>query len=367
MVGGTAGKTKNPPVTIPNVKELHDFKFHDDGLLARKLSGIGNGKLIDFTGAPMANFKVETHYVNKIQNEEKLDNFRSGRSTQLPYKRPGDTEVVKESDSEIEDKENIDSASFQQNGLLHQCPRSPCVSQFIRSDRLDVHLLRGICKILKPTMNMKEHVTTMYINSYGVSFHEHLNKKQKEAKSMVMHLQELPDAEVPSDLEMEDSPLASASATFNDLFPKGFAIHQPKKKSRFTEDQLLYIKERFTQGRSKAAKKAQPIDVESQMREETVEGENGVTRARFPPNLWLSEAQIRNLFSKMALDIRVGDILNEQENPTEDNFHAEAQVAVNEEQENSFIAQNESEAVFQVKQLAQKETEEDVTEHPMMV
>ena len=207
----------------------------------------------------------------------------------------------------------------------------------------------------------------MYINSYGISFHEHLNTKQKAAKSMVRHLQELPDAEVPRELEMEDTPLASASATFNDLFPIGFAIHQPKQKSRFTEDQLLYVKERFTQGRSKAAKKAQPIDVESEMREETVEGEDGVTRARFPPHLWLTEAQIRSLFSKMAKEIRVGDILDEQENPTEDNFQAEAQVAVDEEQENSFIAQNESEAVSLVKQLAEKETEEDLTEHPMMV
>ena len=30
MVGGTAGNTKNPPVAIPNVKELHDFEFHDN-------------------------------------------------------------------------------------------------------------------------------------------------------------------------------------------------------------------------------------------------------------------------------------------------------------------------------------------------
>ena len=77
----------------------------------------------------------------------------------------------------------------------------------------------------------------MYINSYGVSFHEHLNTKQKAAKSMVMHLQELPDAEVPRNLEMEDSPLASA--TFNKLFPKGFAIHQPKKKTKIHRGSTL--------------------------------------------------------------------------------------------------------------------------------
>ena len=96
------------------------------------------------------------------------------------------------------------------------------------------------------------------------------------------------------------------------------------------------------------------------MREETVEGEDGVIRARFPPDKWLSEAQIRSLFSKMASAIQVGDILNEQENPTEDNFQAEAQVAFDEEQ-------NESKAVSLVKQLAEKETDDDVTEHPMMV
>ena len=47
-------------------------------------------------------------------------------------------------------------------------------------------------------------------------------------------------------------------------------------------------------------------------------------------------------------------------NPTEDNFQAEAQVAFDEEQ-------NESKAVSLVKQLAEKEADEDVTEHPMMV
>ena len=79
------------------------------------------------------------------------------------------------------------------------------------------------------------------------------------------------------------------------------------------------------------------------------------------------KAQIRSLFSKMASAIQVGDILHDQENPTEHDFQAEAQVACNEEQENSFMAQNESEAVSLVKQLAEKEADEDVTEHPMMV
>ena len=42
-------------------------------------------------------------------------------------------------------------------------------------------------------------------------------------------------------------------------------------------------------------------------------------------------------------------------------------MAVDEEQENSFIAQNESKAVSLVKQLAEKAADEDVTEHPLRV
>jgi hypothetical protein len=40
MRGRTTEKTSNPSVPIPNIKELHDFQFHDSGILARKLSGM---------------------------------------------------------------------------------------------------------------------------------------------------------------------------------------------------------------------------------------------------------------------------------------------------------------------------------------
>ena len=70
----------------------------------------------------------------------------------------------------------------------------------------------------------------MYVSSFGISFHQHLNTKQKQARSSVLHLQELPQAEVPRTIDMGDTPLAKASATFNDLFPMGFALYQPKSQ-----------------------------------------------------------------------------------------------------------------------------------------
>ena len=158
-----------------------------------------------------------------------------------------------------------------------------------------------------------------------------------------------------------------ANATFQSLFLSGFALKVPSKRTRFTEDQLLYIEEKFEQGRPSTANKAKPNVVAKQMREETVEDENGIARARFPPELWLKEEQIRSLFSKMALNIRAGDIQHVQENPTEDVFVAEAQQAVDEEQGNLFDANVESHTILEVKKRATQKAEDEVAGHPLMV
>ena len=81
------------------------------------------------------------------------------------------------------------------------------------------------------------------------------------------------------------------------------------------------------------------------MREATFEDDDGNTRARFSPEHWLSEGQIRNLFSKLALNIRVGDIQDAQNNPPVDDFTAEAAQATAEEQGNEFDANMESDAI----------------------
>lgn len=365
--GGTSGTTKNPPVSISNIKELNDFEFHSGGIVARHFSNFGSGKWIEFRGTAMEHFEVKTKFNCDIEDEDKLVNWKSQRSTLLPYKKPGQQEEQKESTSEIEDIENLTNTDISQQGTLFRCPRSPCVAQFIRSDRRDAHMIGDICKILKPHPTLKGKVSAMYISAYGVGVGMEAFTKQKEAKSMVLHLQNLPTSEVPSTLEQADSPLAKANATFNSLFPSGFALKLPSKKTKFTEDQLLYIEEKFEQGRPSTANKAKPNVVAKQMREETVEDKNGVMRQRFPPELWLKEEQIRSLFSKMALNIRTGEIQHVQENPTEDVFVAEAQLAEDEEQGNLFDANVESHSILEVKRKATQRAEDEAAGHPLMV
>ena len=132
FLGRTEGKTEDPSVPIPSIKDLHCFEFLDEGILARKFSGLGSGKYIEFKGTPMVNLKVETRYVSKIQHEEKLNSWRPERSTLLPYKRPGDSEVVRESTCEIEDQDNLTSTEYQQNGALFSCPRDPCIGKVLK-------------------------------------------------------------------------------------------------------------------------------------------------------------------------------------------------------------------------------------------
>ena len=366
--GGTTEETPNPAVAIPNIKDLNDFQFHSGGILVRKSSGYGTGKNIDFRNTAVEHFRVKTEFHPcDIMDEEKLDNWRSPRSTLIPFKMPGQKEDQKENESEIEDVDNVKTADVSQQGTLYRCPQSPCVAHFIRSDRLDVHMLRGIHKILKPHPTIKGKVTAMYISAFGVGSFEKFNLKQKEARSMVMHLQALPIAEVPSQLEQADTPLANANAPFKTLFPPGFALRQPSKRTTFTEDQLLFVEEKFDQGRPSTAKKAQPEEVVQEMREATFEDDNGNTRARFSPEHWLSEGQIRNLFSKLALNIRVGDIQDAQNDPPVDVITAEAAQATAEEQGNLFDANMESDAINEVKKLSRQDTDEDSTGHPITV
>ena len=365
--GGTKEKTPNPLVAIPNIKDMNDFQFYSGGILVRKSSGYGTGKNIDFRNTANEHFRVKTEFKGDIMDEEKLDNWRSPRSTLIPFKKPGQKEDQKENESEIEDVDNLKTADVSQQGTLYRCSQSPCVAHFIRSDRRDVHMLRGIHKILKPHPTMKGKVTAMYISAFGVGSFEKFNLKQKEARSMMLHLQDLPFAEVPSQLEQADTPLANANAPFKTLYPPGFALRQPSKRTTFTQEQLLFVEEKFNQGRPSTAKKAQPEEVAQQMREATFEDDDGTTRARFSPEFWLSEDQIRNLFSKMALDIRVGEIQDAQNDPPVDDFTAEAAQATDEEQGNLFDANMESDAINEVRKLSMQDTDEDSTGHPIMV
>ena len=60
--GGCTQKTDDPPITIKNVKDYHDFIFCNDGMIVRRLSGRGNGYWLGFSDTEMKNYRVATEF-----------------------------------------------------------------------------------------------------------------------------------------------------------------------------------------------------------------------------------------------------------------------------------------------------------------
>ena len=121
----------------------------------------------------MSSYQVTTECDYKIENQDQLENWKTIRSTLVPYQLPGETKQVRESQVDIDDIENLEESTDE----LHKCPRRPCISSFVRPERLEAHLQAGICKIYAPatTQTLKERVTLMYISAFGTSFYEKFN------------------------------------------------------------------------------------------------------------------------------------------------------------------------------------------------
>lgn len=77
---------------------------------------------------------------------------------------------------DIDDIENLEEST----GQFHKCPRRPCISSFVRPERLEAHLIAGICKIYAPAtkQTIHERVTAMFISAFGTSFYEKFNSKE---------------------------------------------------------------------------------------------------------------------------------------------------------------------------------------------
>ena len=147
-------------------------------------------------------------------------------------------------------------------------------------------------------------------------------------------------------LDRLDTPLAQLNQSFQDLNKEGFALHKSKQQTRFTEAQTAYIKEIFDQGRK--SRHAKPQEAERWMQESTVIDEEGNSQPRFEPQEWMTEDQIKHLFSKFAADIRKGKKgksskvkpVKEPEVSKETALSDEAKEAEDEENQSYLVAAN---------------------------
>ena len=287
FTGGIKGRLTAPTEKIPDISLCHHFDFMKDGIMVRKISGIGSGRKV--TG--LKPVKVKPTYVYKLLSADKIQNFTPLKKSTVPYV-PNNTQM-QEKEPYYED-EHLEDTHHTEIGSVFSCPNQWCVAEFIRESRCKQHVHNGICKIRKPVESGENFVRTAYISKYGISAREAAT--QNDLRNTVFHLDSLPNPTISPNLKRLDVPLARADLPWFLQVSMGFALQVHASRKNFSRKQIEYIKNIFDKG-NLDQKKARACDVAIQMRVEKLNGELLFNRYE-----WLNQDQILRLFSKMSAE-----------------------------------------------------------------
>ena len=175
--GSIEGKLAEPSANskIKDISLCHQFDFHDDGILVRKMASIGVGR----KESELKPIKAKPTYNCKLYNAEKLQNFQPLKKNVLPYVVQGTSQYEKEVYAEDVSNENFDSV---QTGALFTCPNPICrqvlkllfststfklsfsSAEYVREDNRRQHVINGVCKIQTHSVNTANFVKTFYIS-----------------------------------------------------------------------------------------------------------------------------------------------------------------------------------------------------------
>ena len=149
MSGGIqdAEKFKGMKRQIPGISFFNDFQFVKDGILVRKASGIGAGKLF-----PIKPIKQTAKFVGKIitSQTEVIINRSTPAEVCMPEKNKskplhpptsGNTSEVPQMDGDIvlEEEEDKTMAIYRRSGNIYVCDYEMCQAKFITVHGLRAH------------------------------------------------------------------------------------------------------------------------------------------------------------------------------------------------------------------------------------
>ena len=121
LLGIRNGKTKEPIFKIKHVKSLHDFRFDNDDILARIVSGIGDGIYLGLGDGALNEYEISSVFEYEIFNLHQLENLKPMRSTVLSVKNPGEVQVTEK--YEYEDADDVDFVAEPNNEAVFSCPK----------------------------------------------------------------------------------------------------------------------------------------------------------------------------------------------------------------------------------------------------
>ena len=242
MLGKIIGDLPNPLLTIPKIKQLHQFMYCDGAMIARRVPGVGEGILLDMTNKTT---NVTADFVYELMNEEDMENHRPKRRTSKPFETSAP--VLEPAYSFEEQK--TEAAETTQSGTFYRCEKNPhCTLKYTRPMNFHKHMnTENSCKIQINHPNHRDLMITMNVKDNGLPNNKNL-LKTKEGKLMLLALQKAPNVSIDDCIPLESTELSNKDNSSLEHFPIGHGLPLPKKVTRHSPDVHLFVWELFKYG-----------------------------------------------------------------------------------------------------------------------
>lgn len=238
-------KRDEPKTKLANEKIslLNNFEFSEAGIRIWRAYNIGPGRVISLTHA--------TPSIGKLVNVAIPRNTPEFAKIK-PRKDPSKQAHSKQQDTDED---------------LFCCPEDACVKSYSTLNQLEAHLKTGKHKFVVENETLMDKACTMYATKLAIR-----------------------DDTIP-----HRKPESIATAEHGPTLPIGWALKVVKKSSRFTTDQVNYLREKFQTG-EETGKKLDAKDVAKDMR--TVRNADG--KKMFTVQEYLTYQQVNSFFSREA-------------------------------------------------------------------
>ena len=175
------------------------------------------------------------------------------------------------------------------------CPNDHCNETFGSYKELQEHCISDVCsrKRKKNDETVCEYVTRKYATMFTAEqSDEPYTKKQR--RSMMTNFESLRVPTPKETIPRCDDDIFDCS----EKFPLGFALKKRKPQTKYSKNQLEYLREIFLSGET-GGRAYQPLEVVEMMKRATKDG-----KLRFEVKEWLDANQIHYHFNKMNVQLR---------------------------------------------------------------
>ena len=237
---------------IKAISDKHDFEFHDDGIVIRRYSGIGAGKLYQ---PDSFNQTARCEAVIVLPGDERLEiedaTERQCRPTKhhIVTKRdaffPTEENVTDdEMETDQEEEEEMAETAEEEDGAvpghskLFSCPEERCTREYLRYRDLQNHISSGKHKIPKKTEETNILAKTMYFDQF-----EDGNFVQFQSKGgrLITNLEKLDEVQIPTEIDPIPTPNKRVHS-------KGFALKLAKSSKALSPRVKAFVAEKFREG-----------------------------------------------------------------------------------------------------------------------